>query len=117
MSKPKPLSDAKGEVRELTANDLKGFRSAQKTLPASLRRKVGVQRTAKVCDQRAHHHSVVASRGSKLSRHWRGLADPGGRGAAGLAKEAQSCGVTIYGKRDHEAEPPVAGDAQEAARA
>ena len=41
MPKLKPLSDAKGEVRELTANDLKGFRSARQTLPVSLRRKVG----------------------------------------------------------------------------
>ena len=43
MPKPKPLSDAKGEVRELTANDLKGFRSARQALPVSLRRKVGVR--------------------------------------------------------------------------
>lgn len=43
MPKLKPLSDAKGEVRELTANDLKGFRSARQALPPSLRRKVGVR--------------------------------------------------------------------------
>ena len=43
MSKLKPLSNAKGEVRELTSNDLKGFRSARQALPTSLRRKVGVR--------------------------------------------------------------------------
>ena len=43
MPKPKPLSDAKGEVRELTAHDLKGFRPARQALPAPLRRKVGVR--------------------------------------------------------------------------
>ena len=43
MPKQKPLSNAKGEVKELTSNDLKGFRSARQALPASLRRKVGVR--------------------------------------------------------------------------
>ncbi len=43
MAKLKPLTDAKGEVRELTAKDLKAFRPAQATLPATLRRKVGVR--------------------------------------------------------------------------
>lgn len=49
MSKPrpskkaKPLTDAKGEVRELTAADLKSFRRGAEVLPASLRRKVGVR--------------------------------------------------------------------------
>jgi uncharacterized protein (DUF4415 family) len=43
MPKPKPLIDAKGEVRELTANDLKAFRPGRQTLPESLRRKVGVR--------------------------------------------------------------------------
>ena len=43
MPKPKPLIDAKGKVRELTVNDLKGFRPARQALPASLRRKVGVR--------------------------------------------------------------------------
>ena len=39
----KPLTDAKGKVRELTARDLKAFRPAWKALPESLRRKVGVR--------------------------------------------------------------------------
>lgn len=43
MPKLKPLSDAKGEVREITAKDLKQFRPARQTLPGSLRRKVGVR--------------------------------------------------------------------------
>ena len=43
MPKQKPLSNAKREVRELTSNELKGFRSARQALPASLRRKVGVR--------------------------------------------------------------------------
>ena len=43
MPKRKALTDATGEVRELTAGDLKGFRSARAALPGSLRRKVGVR--------------------------------------------------------------------------
>ena len=43
MPKSKPLIDADGEVREITAADLEGFRSARQALPASLRRKVGVR--------------------------------------------------------------------------
>ena len=43
MPKQKPLIDAKGEVRELTANDLTAFRPARKALPESLRRKIGVR--------------------------------------------------------------------------
>ena len=43
MPKTKPLTDARGEVREITTKDLKGFRPARKALPASLRHKVGVR--------------------------------------------------------------------------
>jgi uncharacterized protein (DUF4415 family) len=43
MPKQKPLIDAKGEVRELTATDLTAFRPARKALPQSLRRKIGVR--------------------------------------------------------------------------
>ena len=43
MPKSKPLIDAKGEVRELTAKDLKAFRPARQALPESLKRKVGVR--------------------------------------------------------------------------
>jgi len=43
MPKQKPLTNAKGEVRELTTNDLAAFRPARKALPESLRRKVGVR--------------------------------------------------------------------------
>ena len=40
MPRQKPLVKAKGEIRELTAKDLAGFRPARKALPASLKRKV-----------------------------------------------------------------------------
>jgi len=43
MPKRKPLSDVRGEVRELTAADLKAFRPARRALPASLRCKLGVR--------------------------------------------------------------------------
>ncbi len=43
MKKRKPLTDLKGEVREISAADLKGFRTAREALPASVRRKVGVR--------------------------------------------------------------------------
>jgi uncharacterized protein (DUF4415 family) len=43
MAKRKHLSDAKGEVAELSVADLKGFRPAREVLPESLRRKVGVR--------------------------------------------------------------------------
>jgi uncharacterized protein (DUF4415 family) len=40
MNKPTPLTDSTGEVRELSAKDLKVMRGIS-TLPASLQRKVG----------------------------------------------------------------------------
>lgn len=40
MSKRKPLTDADGEVRELTVEDMRQFRPADSTLSASLRRKL-----------------------------------------------------------------------------
>jgi uncharacterized protein (DUF4415 family) len=43
MRKRKPLADLKGEVREISSADLKGFRTAREALPASVRRKVGVR--------------------------------------------------------------------------
>jgi uncharacterized protein (DUF4415 family) len=43
MPKPKPLVDVKGEVREITATDLKAFVPVGEALPASLRRKLGVR--------------------------------------------------------------------------
>lgn len=42
MPKSKRLTDSGGEVRELTASDLKSF-STSDALPTSLRRKVGVR--------------------------------------------------------------------------
>ena len=41
MPSSKPLIDARGEIRELLAADLKSFRPAAQVLPASLRQKVG----------------------------------------------------------------------------
>lgn len=43
MPKPKPLIDTTGEVREITAEDLKKFQPAREALPASLQRKLGVR--------------------------------------------------------------------------
>ena len=43
MARRKPLSDADGEVRELTADDMAKFKPAVKVLPSSLRRKLGVR--------------------------------------------------------------------------
>jgi uncharacterized protein (DUF4415 family) len=43
MRKRKSLTDSKGEVREISSADLKGFRTAREALPASVRRKVGVR--------------------------------------------------------------------------
>ena len=74
MPKQKPLTDAKGEVRGLTASDLKAFRPARKALPESLRRKADPWAT-EVSDQRANHDSAVAQCSSKLSRYWRRLAN------------------------------------------
>jgi uncharacterized protein (DUF4415 family) len=48
MRKRKPLTDLKGEVREISSADLKGFRTAREALPASVRRKVGVRGPQKV---------------------------------------------------------------------
>jgi uncharacterized protein (DUF4415 family) len=42
MPKSKPLTDAEGEVRELTAADMKRFRPAKEVLPATLLGKVKV---------------------------------------------------------------------------
>jgi len=43
MPKSKPLIDAKGEVRELTAADMKRFRPATEVLPAALLTKLKVR--------------------------------------------------------------------------
>lgn len=43
MPKSKALIDAKGEVRELTAADMKRFRPAEEVLPNSLRAKLKVR--------------------------------------------------------------------------
>jgi uncharacterized protein (DUF4415 family) len=43
MPRSKPLVDARGEVREIQAVDLKSFRPAAEAMPASLRRKVGAR--------------------------------------------------------------------------
>ena len=43
MSKRKRLIDAQGEVREITTKDLQSFRRGGRSLPDSLRHKVGVR--------------------------------------------------------------------------
>jgi uncharacterized protein (DUF4415 family) len=43
MASRKPLIDADGEVRELTAEDLAKFRPAAEALPSSLMKKLGVR--------------------------------------------------------------------------
>jgi uncharacterized protein (DUF4415 family) len=43
MPRKTPLIDAQGEVRELTADDLRAFRPGGKALPESLKRKVGIR--------------------------------------------------------------------------
>jgi uncharacterized protein (DUF4415 family) len=43
MPRTRPLIDPKGEVRELTARDLAGFRPADAVLPAALKRRLGVR--------------------------------------------------------------------------
>lgn len=43
MSKRIPLIDEQGEVRELTAEDMRQFKPATEVLPASLLKKLGVR--------------------------------------------------------------------------
>lgn len=43
MPKSKPLTDAKGNVREIRQADLERFKPATQALPASLQRKLGVR--------------------------------------------------------------------------
>ena len=43
MASRKPLIDADGEVRELTAEDMARFKPAGKVLPPSLRKQLGVR--------------------------------------------------------------------------
>ncbi len=43
MASRKPLTNADGEVRELTAEDMVKFRPAADTLPLSLKKKLGVR--------------------------------------------------------------------------
>lgn len=47
MPKPKPLTDAAGEVREILQADLLHFAPASSALPASLRQKLGVRGSQK----------------------------------------------------------------------
>ena len=43
MSKRLPLTDAEGEVRELTAQDMREFRPAREVLPAALLKTLGIR--------------------------------------------------------------------------
>jgi uncharacterized protein (DUF4415 family) len=44
MSKRAPLTDAEGEVRELTTEDMARFRPASQALPVDLQKTLGVRR-------------------------------------------------------------------------
>ena len=43
MPKSEPLTDTEGEVRELTAADMKRFQSTKQTLPGTLLKKLSVR--------------------------------------------------------------------------
>lgn len=43
MTKPTPLTDANGKVRELTAADLRRFKPATEVLPAELLKTIGIK--------------------------------------------------------------------------
>jgi len=43
MPKSKPLTNAKGEVRELSVEDIRRFRSAREVLPPTLASKLGIR--------------------------------------------------------------------------
>ncbi len=43
MPKSKPLSNIKGEVRQLTAADMKRFQNTKQTLPSTLLKKLNVR--------------------------------------------------------------------------
>lgn len=43
MPSSKPLTDARGDVREIQTTDLESFKPAAQALPASLQRKLGVR--------------------------------------------------------------------------
>lgn len=47
MPKSKPLTDVEGEVRELTAADMKRFQIAKQTLPCTLLKKLNVRGSQK----------------------------------------------------------------------
>lgn len=47
MPKSKPLTNVEGEVRELTAADMKRFQNAKQTLPGTLLKKLNVRGSQK----------------------------------------------------------------------
>ena len=47
MPKSKPLTDTEGEVRELTAADMKRFQNARQALPGTLLKKLNVRGSQK----------------------------------------------------------------------
>ena len=69
-AKAKAADDAKGEVREVTASDLKAFRPARKALPESLRRKAECVGHRSSAPKERITIRAVAQCCSELSCHW-----------------------------------------------
>jgi hypothetical protein len=61
MTKRKPLIDANGEVRELTAADLRRFKPAAEVLPAELLKEIGSHIGTPVQQNRMGHLSKQLS--------------------------------------------------------
>lgn len=59
MTKRKPLIDANGEVRELTAADLRRFKPAAEVLPAELLKEIGSHIGTPVQQNRMGHLSKL----------------------------------------------------------
>ena len=73
MNKRTPLTNQDGEVRELTADDLRLFKPAHDVLPAALQEKLGMRaRPPKGPAKGIDDHPAVARCGASLpcSRRW-----------------------------------------------
>ena len=88
MLKQKPLTDAKGEVRELAKDFLKTFRPTRAALPESLRRKVGVRGPQKSLTKERITIRLSREVLQRFRATRRGVAYTRGCGAKRVAKEA-----------------------------
>ena len=60
MNKRIPLIDKEGEVRELTAADLRAFKPATEVLPLNLQKTLGMRaRPTKIANKSIHDHPFV----------------------------------------------------------